>query len=186
MSEMVMCKSCGFVMEKGKWRDLCPACGVPAKLFIPYEERIAPMRKLILSLDIHPVMVHFPQAFTATILLLSLAALLVRGTWFDHITSVIYVLGHALPVVVLVAVAAGILDAKVRFRKVTTPLLKKKMFVGVLFFLFATGILFCIRSVPVMTSSTFILIAFLSAGAMACGTILGLWGVKLLNAKFPG
>ena len=79
MKELVRCKSCGFVMEKGKLHGKCPACGVPDKMFEPYSEKIAPFRKFMLSLDMHPVLVHFPQAFTATVLLLSLFAMVSQG-----------------------------------------------------------------------------------------------------------
>ena len=79
MKEYVVCKSCGYVMEKGKLHDVCPACGVPAKMFEPYAERLSPRRRLILSLDLHPITVHFTQAFAITLPLLCLAALLVTG-----------------------------------------------------------------------------------------------------------
>lgn len=42
MEELVRCKSCGFIMEKGKLKDKCPACGVAAKMFEPYIEKVSP------------------------------------------------------------------------------------------------------------------------------------------------
>jgi hypothetical protein len=186
MKELVRCKSCGYIMEKGKLRGKCPACGVPDKLFEPYSERIAPLRKFILSLDIHPVFVHFPQAFTATVLLLSLVAIVVQGHIREQIICADTVLGIALPFTVLLAFCAGLLDGKIRFRRVTTPLLVKKMIFGGLFFLFSCGIFTAILVLPLNTFSALAIITGLSFVALGCASYLALMGIGLLNAKFPG
>ena len=186
MKEMVRCKSCGFIMEKGKLRSKCPACGVPDKMFEPYSEKIAPLRKFILSLDIHPVFVHFPQAFTVTVLLLSLFAMVVQGHIREQIVCADTVLGIVLPFTVLLAFCAGLLDGKIRFRRVTTPLLIRKMTFGSLFFLLSCGIFAAILALPLTALSTLLSIACLSFVALGCATYLGMMGVSLLNSKFPG
>jgi hypothetical protein len=127
-------------MEKGKVGDRCPACGVPAKMFLPHDERISPRRKLLLSLDIHPVLVHFPQAFTATILLLSIAGAAIHGTLHPIIQSTLRMLGVLLPFTVVLSFASGLFDGKIRFRKVITPLLIKKMILGGSYFLVSCAI----------------------------------------------
>ncbi|MBN1983932.1 MAG: hypothetical protein JW795_20540 [Chitinivibrionales bacterium] len=186
MKELTICKSCGFIMEKAKLRDKCPACGVPAKMFLPYAENISARRRLILSLDIHPVLVHFPQAFTATILLLSLLALFMHGSILAKITATITVLCYSLPFVVLSAFAAGLLDGKIRFRRVTTPLLKRKIILGILFFVISGALFFLAMNNPSPTPAIFSLIAILSGCALVCASILALIGVSILHAKFPG
>ena len=112
MAELVICKSCGFVMEKGKLRDKCPACGVAAKMFEPYIEKMSPSRKKILSLDLHPILVHFPQAFAVSLFLLSITGLIARGTLAHTISSAVTVLGAALPFSVALSIIAGLLNAK--------------------------------------------------------------------------
>ncbi len=112
MAELVICKSCGFVMEKGKLRDKCPACGVAAKMFEPYIEKMSPSRKKILSLDLHPILVHFPQAFAVSLFLLSITGLIARGTLAHTISSAVTVLGAALPFTVALSIIAGLIDAK--------------------------------------------------------------------------
>jgi hypothetical protein len=186
MKELVRCKSCGFIMEKGKLHGKCPACGVPDKMFEPYSEKIAPFRKFILSLDIHPVFVHFPQAFTATVLLLSLFAMIIQGQIREQIISADRVLGIALPFTVLLAFCAGLLDGKIRFRRFTTPLLIRKMAFGSLFFLLSCGIFASILMFPITAISTLLTIAGLSLVALGCAAYLARMGVSLLNSKFPG
>jgi hypothetical protein len=182
MQQMVICKSCGYIMAQSKLGDVCPACGVKAVMFIPHDERISDRRKLLLALDIHPILVHFTQAYTATILVLSLLALILKPGWFERITTVITVLGYALPFTVIVAFVAGLFDGKTRFKKFKTPLLVKKMVLGVVFFALTCGVFVCVLSNPL----PLVLIAVLSAIAMVCASILGFWGVSLLNSRFPG
>lgn len=182
MQQMVICKSCGYIMAQRKVKEDCPACGVKAKMFVPHDERISPKRKLLLALDIHPVLVHFTQAYTATILALSLLALIVKPGWLERITAVIIVLGYALPFTVVIAFAAGMFDGKVRFRKVKTPLLVEKMVLGAVYFVLTCGVFVCVLCTPLPLA----LIAVLSAVAMVCASILGVWGVSLLNSRFPG
>jgi hypothetical protein len=186
MKELVRCKSCGYIMEKGKLHGNCPACGVPDKMFEPYSEKIAPLRKFILSLDIHPVFVHFPQAFTASVLLLSLLAMVARGHVREQIVCADMVLGLALPFTVLLAFCAGLLDGKIRFRRITTPLLIRKIIFGSLFFVISCGIFAMVQVLPLTAFSTLAGIAGLSIAALGCASYLGMMGTSLLNAKFPG
>jgi hypothetical protein len=186
MKEMVICKACGFIMEKGKLREVCPACGVKAAMFQPHDERISARRKLLLGLDLHPVMVHFPQAFATTVLFLSFVTPFVHGAFGGAVRSTILVLGLLLPVVVLAAFFAGIFDAKIRFRRVSAPLLKRKIFLGVLLFIISGGVAVFSWFAPHASTSTLFLTGALSAAAIGVEAVLGLIGVSLLHARFPG
>lgn len=182
MQQMVICKSCGYIMDQGKLGEVCPACGIKAQMFVPHDERISEKRKFLLMLDIHPILVHFTQAYTATILALALLALIAKPAWLASISTVITVLGYALPFTVIAAFAAGLFDGKIRFRKVLTPLLIKKMVLGSVFFVLTCGLFACVLCNPIPLA----IIAALSAIAMGCASILGFWGVSLLNSRFPG
>ena len=87
MAELVKCKSCGYVMEAGKLHDSCPACGVPAKMFEPFTDPVSSKRRSILALHIHPVLVHFPQAFAFFLFALSAASLALKGPARDSVIS---------------------------------------------------------------------------------------------------
>lgn len=182
MRQMVICKACGYVMDQCKLKDECPACGVKAKMFVPHDERISDRRKLLLALDIHPVLVHFTQAYTATILLFALVALAVKADWVATLSTVVVVLGHALPFTVFFALVAGMFDGNVRFRKIRTPLLLRKMVLGSIYLALTAGIYACVQFRPLPMG----IIALLSALAMTAASLLGVWGVSLLNARFPG
>ncbi len=187
MKELVKCKSCGYIMEKGKLKDKCPACGVPAAMFEPYAEKISsPRRKFILSLDIHPVIVHFPQAFTVTILVLSIIAALIKGGVQASLLTTVGVLSCCLPLVVLGAFLAGLMDGKIRFRRVTTPILVKKIILAGLFFLLSIAILLLNIFYKLDNPAVLYAVIILSAGCLVCGSILAKYGVSLLEAKFPG
>ena len=186
MSELIICKSCGYIMEKADLKDKCPACGVPAKMFEPYVERMSPFRKRILKLDLHPILVHFTQAFTATIPVLCLAALVGLPRIQAHLQSTILVLGVVLPFVVIVSVLAGLLDGKIRFRRVTTPILKRKILFGLMLFLFACAIWVVVLVRQPMDTTAIGIVLALSLPAAGCSSYLGLLGVRLVNSAFSG
>jgi len=185
--EQTICKACGFVMAKGSLRDKCPACGVPASKFEPYEEKTSRFRRIALALDLHPILVHFPQAFTATVLLFAAACVpLPPGALRDALLTTLKVLSIALPFTLLAAVAAGAFDGKIRFRKLKAPMLRMKIYISVAFLAIATANALLVGLAPSLSTAALIGSLALSAGGMACGSVLGMMGVKLLNAKFPG
>jgi hypothetical protein len=184
MKEYLVCKSCGFVIKKLKLKDKCPACGVSAKMFEPYTENISAFRKFVLSLDLHPVLVHFPQAFIITLLFLSSLGLILHGDVLEKILSATVVLGFALPFVVIAAFGAGILDAKIRFRRLTTPILIRKIVLGSIIFILSSGIF--VISVFIPFTQPAILTIFMLAFVLSfCAVVIGLLGSSIANAKFP-
>ena len=54
-------------MEAGKLGDVCPACGLPRKVFEPYRERVSINRLRLLNLDLHPIVIHLSQAMVIAI-----------------------------------------------------------------------------------------------------------------------
>jgi rubredoxin len=186
MKSYMKCKACGYVMEAGSVKDKCPACGLPAKQFEPYEEKVSEKRKRILDLHIHPVVVHMPQAFAATLVLLALAIAALGGTSLGPaLVDTARVLSALLPLFVAAAFAAGLLDGKIRFRRVTTPLLVRKMVAGALFFALALagGALALFAPLSGAPLAAFGVLEALGLGA---GALLGIWGSGLMGAKFPG
>lgn len=183
---MVICKSCGFVMDASKLHDRCPACGVLAKMFVPFTDPVSAKRRFILSLDLHPITVHFPVAFSGFLLLLSIIIFFVPDVVRLHITSAISLLGLTLPFTVILAFIMGLIDAKIRFRRLNTPLLFKKMIAGTLLFLFSLAIFIVILLSPGLPLQSVGFICVLSAACIFCASLLGIWGTSLLNARFPG
>lgn len=186
MTTLMRCKACGFVTDQVKIKDVCPACGVPAKMFEPYTHPVSLKRRRILELHTHPVLVHFPQAFALTLLLLSFFAFFVPTMLQETLSSTIKVLSFLLPFFVIGAIAAGLLDGKLRFRKVTTPLLKKKIILSLIFFIASIVMAVLALSGQLFTYPIHVIYTFLTMIVSLCGALLGLMGGKLLDAKFPG
>ncbi|MGA2141505.1 MAG: hypothetical protein ABSG94_03685 [Brevinematales bacterium] len=187
MKEFVICKSCGFIMPKSRLKDRCPACGVPSRMFEPYLEKVSEKRKMILELDLHPVLVHFPISFNFTILIIAVVCLILKDSRAASLLqAAMMFLVYCLPAVVIAAFIGGLIDGKIRFRKVTTHLLLTKIFLGALFFIFA-AVMLCVNIFYSPGNFKVILLtAVLSAAGLAVSTVLGKIGTSLLPAKFPG
>jgi hypothetical protein len=186
METLVRCKACGFITDQGKIKDICPACGVPSKMFETYTHPVSLKRRRILELHTHPVLVHFPQAFAITLFLLSVASLIAPVKIQGDLISTIQVLTFLLPFFVIGAIATGLMDGKLRFRKVTTPLLKQKIIISIVFIITSIVMATLVLSGQLKTSSIHIVYILLTMVVSLCGALLGLIGGKLLDAKFPG
>jgi hypothetical protein len=186
MAELVRCKSCGFITGRSRVRDVCPACGVPVKNMLPYADPVSPGRRRILALDIHPVIDHFSEAFSFSTLVLAVAGLFPHGMLDIYLFDTLIMLSFFTPLVVLLSFLSGLLDGKTRFRRVTTPILTKKMILGGTFF-----VLSCLMLALALQSGFpegWLLKAYivLNSGAFVCGFFLGLFGRGLMGAELPG
>ena len=142
MANLIRCKACGYVTREGKIKDICPACGVPAKMFEPYTDPVSEKRRLILDLHIHPIMVHFPQAFAITLFLLAVLSYFAPPAIKGMLFNSIQVISFLLPYFVVLSLLTGLFDGKIRFRKVTTPFLKKKIIIGLIFLITSIALAF--------------------------------------------
>ncbi|MFO7570012.1 MAG: hypothetical protein R6W75_09460 [Smithellaceae bacterium] len=186
MDNFVRCKACGYISPQGKIGDVCPACGVPAKMFEPYKHPVSIKRRRMLDLHTHPVAVHFPQAFGLTLLLISVSVFFVPQNMQRDLTGAARVLSFLLPFFVILSIATGLFDGKLRFRKITTPFLKKKIALGLILFFISIALFALALSGQMFVSAMHILFIALSMAAVACGALLGLIGGRILDAKFPG
>jgi hypothetical protein len=184
MKKMVRCKLCGYVMEESQLGDVCPACGVASKVFEPYTDPVEPERRRILALDIHPVIVHAPQALAFVLLALIPLTRVVPAAWVDYLVKTITVLGILLPCTVAGAYASGLLDGKTRFRKLKTPLLVQKMVGGAIFFLVSLIMAFLILSTAWLRGAPFVGLCGLAVLSFGCTMWLGMIGVRLMPAIF--
>jgi hypothetical protein len=185
MQEYVRCKACGFITEAGKAKGICPACGVPHTAFEPYKLTISEKRKKMMDLHIHPVMIHFPQAFGILGLVLMLLIPFASGPFKATITDAAKVILTILPFTVAVGFVSGLYDAKLRFKKATTPILRKKIGLGVGFIIFSIVCAVFIQSSEI--TSTIITLEVLSLLLCnICAAGLGKLGASLLDSKLPG
>jgi hypothetical protein len=172
-------------MRADKLGDVCPACGLPRKVFEPYREKVSSNRLMILNLDLHPIAIHFSQAFVGAIPLLFLFTALFPNFYAEELTIVNLVMIVTLPVMMIVALLSGMIDGYTRFKTFKTPMLIRKLVLsGVITVLSAVASILVIKD-GLTPGNTFIII-LLILGCLACGVVLGLMGKKLLNVILPG
>ncbi len=183
--KLFICKPCGYVLKESELGDVCPACGLPRKVFEHYKERMSPGRRKILGLDMHPIAVHFPQ----TTLIFGLQALLIN-IFFPHFHPEVF-LGTArfcafiFPLTVLGAFVSGVIDGKFRFKSLQTPILKKKMNYSIIMTItsFSTPV---IAWNGLTDMNTKILLIISGSIALFCGIVLGHVGKRLMNIGMGG
>ena len=183
--ELVRCRPCGFVMKKSELEKVgvCPACGLPHTVFEPYREKVSPKRLFILSLDIHPIVIHLSQTFVAMIPVLMITHLLFPNFIPQILSPVIDFSIVVFPITLFGAFLSGILDGLTRFKTLDTPLLKSKIYYGAAILILSFAMLLSLLFMP--EKYTFIDL-ILSLCALFCAVKLGMMGKELLNVILPG
>ncbi len=181
MKELVRCRPCGYIMPADKLGDVCPACGMPRKVFEPYRERVALNRLQILNLDLHPIAIHLSQA-----LVICIPAFIILLKLFPDfqpviIRSVLILAVFVFPFTLILAMITGAIDGFTRFKTLKTPLLRVKIIFSLIILVLAFGMMY-LGPKESYGIWTFIL----SVLSLGVGVQLGLWGKKLINVILPG
>lgn len=182
----VRCKVCGFVMEEKNLGDVCPACGFKRSVFAPDTERLSPWRRAVLDIHIHPIIVHFPQAFTLFLLVLSNIALFSRDPLHDNMVLVVRYLAVPLPFFVAGAFISGMFDAKVRLKRLVTPLLYSKIVAGSIFFIASLLAAYLAIVLKEFHHALFFAMDGLFILAFVCSVVVGKIGSLLVCTKVQG
>ncbi len=185
MAELVKCRPCGYVMKEDELDEVCPACGLPRKVFEPYRERVSSNRLMILNLDLHPIAIHISQAFVGIIPLIFLFTALFPDFYSEELNIMNIVMIIGLPLAMIVALFTGLLDGYTRFKTFKTPLLIQKIVYSIIITILST-IASLIVIFQGLTPDNQLIIILLILACFACATILGLKGKKLLNVILPG
>jgi rRNA maturation protein Nop10 len=187
MMKMVRCKSCGYLMPENRLKDKCPACGVPAKMFEPFEDPVGEARRRLLDAHLHPIAVHFPTAFAASLVVLAVGTLIFSGRVQELLVSASRLMSLFLPLLVIAAFLLGVMDGRTRFRSVgRSQILKRKVLYGLLFFAFSAGLTLTVWLWGPGSAAGPALAIALAVLAFACSVVLGVYGTRLTNAAFPG
>lgn len=183
--KLFICKPCGYVMKESELQDLCPACGLPKKVFEHYKDRMSPGRRKILGLDLHPIAVHFPQ----TVLVFLLQALILNLIFPNFYPEVLLGTAHfsavIFPFVVFAAFLSGLIDGKLRFKSVATPILKKKIIYSVIMFVSSLFTPFLVMN-GINDLNTKLWLLLCGVIAIICGIVLGHAGKGLMNIGMGG
>ena len=186
MNKLYKCKVCGFVSKNKILPELCPACGFKGKIFEEFEPTISEKRRKALELHAHSALIHFPIAVITYIFFINLFILANVIPWHSVFVDSLKAMVWLLPFVTLMGMLSGLYDGKLRFKKITTPLLKKKMFLSILLVVVSTS-LFILQYVLELDQSLFsLLILAHSLVLLGLVTILGLIGGTLLESQVRG
>ncbi|HUX95033.1 MAG TPA: hypothetical protein VMV47_04810 [Bacteroidales bacterium] len=181
MKELVRCRPCGYVMEADKLGDVCPACGLPRKVFEPYRERVSSNRLLLLNFDLHPIVIHLSQAFVIAIPILAFLKNFFSDFQPDMIKHVLIFSVLIFPFTLVFAIITGIIDGLTRFKTLKTPLLRVKIIFSFIILTLSVAMFFIGPK-----EDYYWITIILSVLALAAGVQLGLWGKKLINVILPG
>jgi hypothetical protein len=168
-------------MEAGKLGDVCPACGMPRKVFEPYRERVSINRLRLLNLDLHPIAIHLSQAMVIAIPLLALLTRFVPVLYPDVLKNVLLFSLTVFPFTLVLAIMTGIVDGLTRFKTLNTPLLRVKIIFSLIILSLSVIMYLLARN-----ENNYILTVILSFLCLAAGIQLGLWGKKLIYVILPG
>ena len=181
MKELVRCRPCGFVIEADKLGDICPACGMPRKVFEPYRERVSRNRLVLLNFDLHPIAIHLSQALVIAIPILTIVTNLFKQFQPEILKNVLIFSVFVFPFTLILAIITGIVDGLTRFKTLATPILRVKIIFSLIILSLSVALFFI---APQRT--LFLLTIVLSILALGAGFQLGLWGKKLINVILPG
>jgi uncharacterized membrane protein len=172
-------------MDGSQLKDACPACGLPKTVFEPYTKKISPRRKFLLDQHVHPVAVHFPQVLLLLCIVMPLLSIIVSEPLRLEFLAIAKWSILALPWTVLLGFVTGLMDGQLRFKKVTTPLLKNKMIAGIIFQLLA--IIACtLYLLNGLTITTIWLIIGINVISMPIAVYLGKAGSSMFDSIIPG
>jgi rubredoxin len=181
MKELVRCRPCGFVIEADKLGDICPACGMPRKVFEPYRERVSRNRLVLLNFDLHPIAIHLSQALVIAIPILTIVTNLFKQFQPEILKNVLIFSVFVFPFTLILAIITGIVDGLTRFKTLATPILRVKIIFSLIILSLSVALFFIAPQ-----GTLFVLTIVLSILALGAGFQLGLWGKKLINVILPG
>lgn len=181
MKELVRCRPCGFVIEADKLGDVCPACGLPRKVFEPYRERVSRNRLILLNFDLHPIAIHLSQALVIAIPILIIVTNLFKQFQPEVLKNVLIFSVFVFPFTLILAIITGIIDGLTRFKTLATPILRVKIIFSLIILSLSVALFFIAPH-----GNLYLLSIALSILSLGAGFQLGLWGKKLINVILPG
>jgi rubredoxin len=184
--KLLICSVCGYIINEGYKGDLCPACGVAKTAFQPYVDKMSPKRRKILDLHMHNILVHFPQAFSLLMLFLIFMSLFLKDSAKFEFMTTFKILSIFLPLSVVVSIISGVIDGKNRFKRITTPILKKKIAAALLFLIFSIGVVLLLNVSSLAPGLLLKLLIVLTGICALCSLFLGYNGGRLSGKEVPG
>jgi len=156
-----------------------------AKAFEPYKPKISEKREKVLSLHMHPIILHFPQAVVVFALLLAILIPFFHGDWKDYVIICAKFNTFLLPLCILGGFVTGLIDGKYRYKSINRPILVKKIFLSCVFFALSVIAALILLLAPLSTGMNILLIVLLLAATLIA-VVLGKIGSTLTIPIYPG
>ncbi|MBM3700019.1 MAG: hypothetical protein FJW68_03740 [Actinobacteria bacterium] len=185
-SDLMVCKACGYKIKPKKLKTLCPACGVGKKYFEPFNDNISPLRRKILELHLHPIVVHFSVAISVFLFLAVLISFFTSGKVTNTLYGTSAVMSVTLPFFVAAGLVSGIIDGITRFKKIKRPMILNKIYLSIFFLLISVAVLALVQVFKFDIFYINILLLILCFVSAVCGSLLGKLGGRLTDAILPG
>lgn len=179
------CSVCGYVMDGGYTGEECPVCGALRAAFESYTDRVSSKRRKFLNLHLHSVVVHFPQAFSVFMLFSVVMLFILKGQLKADFWATLKVLSMFLPVSVVVGLVSGMMDGRVRFRRLSTIILRRKIMAALVFLVFSVGVFVMMNCVELSASWHVVLVGLNGVCALS-SVFLGHNGGRLVGMETPG
>jgi hypothetical protein len=184
VKEYLKCKACGYIISSDDPTDVCPACGLARKVFEDYKYNLSPRRKFILDMDFHAIMVHLPQTIAVLIPFFGILSLVTDAGIGIKFLYTVEAITYLLPLTVAAALLSGLFDGRIRFKKLNTPALKKKIVFGSGLFAVSAVMAYIAYSTDIK-AALFPLMG-LSIVCLGIEFVLARTGIKLMFAWLPG
>jgi rubredoxin/uncharacterized membrane protein len=185
IGKKLRCSVCGYIMEGDFSGNECPVCGALKAAFQPWEDRVSLKRRKILNLHMHSVLVHFPQAFSVFMLFLTVVIFFLKDLTKVEFWMTLKILSIFLPLSAIAAVISGLIDGKMRFKRLSTIILRRKITGGVIFFILSTGIFFIMNFMGT-TLAYHVELLILNGLCALISVFLGRNGGRLVGMETPG
>jgi len=183
MKKMIRCKVCGYIGEENDMKNLCPACAAPSSAFEPAQPPKDAKRDALLKMHLHPVAVHFPQAFALSALALAVASFGADGALREKLSVCMAIISFVVPLTGLAAMLAGLFDARLRFKNKCGSRVKAKIVLAAIFLTASVTAAVLVNYETGDAADIMALLLYLVC--LVCSALLGIKGSTLLDAKRP-
>ncbi len=192
MVNYMMCRLCGFIVKGTVPPKVCPVCGAPLTAFVPIKRNVEEKRLKFLEMDLHPISTHFSiggAVFLVALFLVNLLSpthsLVILGInlGYGGVLDFFVILE---PIFVALTFVLGLFDGKMRYKKLQTPWLRYKTYLGA--FAIVAAVLVLVFHFTSGAGSIVSLLALEGVGIfvlIGLGTILGLLGGKMVCPIVP-
>lgn len=180
LKSYLKCNICGYIGEKNRIKDVCPACGAPVTSLESYAYGISEKRSRRLNMHLHPILVHFPICLTVFSFVFIVLAFLSSGPIRNQLIVVEKFVSIILPFFIIATMGAGIFDAKTRILRSVSRIRKQKIQLSSYFLVFSgvAAVLINYEVFSVLGKSAILLLCFLD---VLFSAILSNKGTALLN-----